>query len=85
MFLNINVVRNAFIIFAVLFIQILFPHVIFFMYKLNRCKYMSFKKSVNLSLMKVPFSATGLFGDFSKIGLFSLMLFFFYFFKFNQR
>lgn len=59
-----------------------FPTCDFFMYKLNRCKYMSFTKSINLFLMKVPFSATGLLGECLKMGLLSLMCFHF---TFNQK
>ena len=77
MFLHINVVPKAFIISVVFVYSNVFPTCDFFIYKLNRCKYVSFKKSVNLSLMKVPFSATGLFGNCSKVGLLSFMCFFF--------
>lgn len=77
MFLHINVVPKAFIISVVFVYSNVFPTCDFFIYKLNRCKYVSFKKSVNLSLMKVPFSATGLFGNCSKVGLLSFMFLFF--------
>lgn len=76
MFLHINVVPKAFIISVVFVYSNVFPTCDFFIYKLNRCKYVSFKKSVNLSLMKVPFRATGLFGNCSKVGLLSFMFLF---------
>ena len=48
MFLHINVVPKAFIISVVFVYSNVFPTCDFFIYKLNRCKYVSFKKSVNL-------------------------------------
>lgn len=62
-------IGNASLISAVSRIQIFFPTCDFFMFKLNRCICISFKKSVTLSSMKMPFRTMGLFGGCSRMGL----------------
>lgn len=63
-------IGNASLISAVLHIQIFFfPTCDFFIFKLNRCICISFKKSVTLSSMKMPFRTMGLFRGCSRMGL----------------
>lgn len=78
MFLNIDATyRKCFAyLCSFAYSNIFFPTCDFFIFKLNRCICISFKKSGTLSSMKMPFKTMGLFGGCSRTGLL-LSIFFF--------